>query len=100
MCEVAEIEKKGGVGQLRVLVNGGSGSVGSMACQIAREKGAGWVVATCSGGNVGMVKGLGVDEVREIFFSGWVGSSQTGRRCGDGWIVDIWVRLLISNRCR
>lgn len=60
MCEVAGV--KPGLGQ-RVLVNGGSGGLGTMACQLARAMGAGEVVATCSSGNVEMVRGLGVDEV-------------------------------------
>ncbi len=60
MCTIGGI--KPGRGQ-RVLVNGGSGGVGTLLCQIARAQGAEEVVATCSAGNVDMVRELGVDEV-------------------------------------
>jgi NADPH:quinone reductase-like Zn-dependent oxidoreductase len=60
MCKVAGIKP---LTRPRVLVNGGSGGVGTMVCQLARAMGASAVVATCSGGNVEMVEGLGVDEV-------------------------------------
>lgn len=66
MCQLGAI--KPGLGQ-RVLVNGGSGGVGSLVCQIARAMGAEEVVATCSGANVDMVSGLGVDEVSCLVFA-------------------------------
>jgi NADPH:quinone reductase-like Zn-dependent oxidoreductase len=48
-----------------VLVNGGSGGVGTFLVQIAKHivGPKGTVVATCSAANVEMVKGLGADEV-------------------------------------
>jgi NADPH:quinone reductase-like Zn-dependent oxidoreductase len=46
----------------RVLILGGSGAVGSAAVQIAKALGA-HVTATCSQGNVDLVRGLGADEV-------------------------------------
>lgn len=45
-----------------VLVNGASGSVGSVVVQLCKLRGA-WVVGVASGGNEGLVRGLGVDEV-------------------------------------
>lgn len=47
----------------RVLVNGASGGVGSLAIQIARRLGAGHVVGVCSGRNTEWVRQLGADEV-------------------------------------
>ena len=49
----------------KVFVNGGSGGTGSLIVQVVRERvgEGGVVVSCCSGGNVEMVKGLGVDEV-------------------------------------
>lgn len=46
----------------RVLVNGGSGGVGTMVIQIAKARGA-YVIATCSGPSTDLVKSLGADEV-------------------------------------
>lgn len=46
-----------------VLVNGASGSVGSVLVQLCKLRGA-KVVGVASGGNEEMVRGLGVDEVR------------------------------------
>lgn len=63
MCETAGIKPEM---KERVLVNGASGGVGTMACQIAKAMGAQEVVGICSGGNAEMVKGLGVDEVSLI----------------------------------
>ncbi|CAK5271239.1 unnamed protein product [Mycena citricolor] len=45
----------------RVLVNRGSGGVGSMVIQLAKAQGA-YVVATCSARTRAMVEGLGTDE--------------------------------------
>ncbi|KAK1995890.1 NAD(P)-binding protein [Colletotrichum falcatum] len=49
----------------RVLVNGASGGVGSLAVQMARAAVGpeGYVVGVCSGRNADMVRGLGADEV-------------------------------------
>jgi NADPH:quinone reductase-like Zn-dependent oxidoreductase len=47
----------------RVLVNGASGGVGTMAVQAARAMGASFVVGICSGRNEEFVKGVGADEV-------------------------------------
>jgi len=47
----------------RVLVNGGSGGVGSVLVQVLKGMGA-HVAATCSATNIDMVKRLGADEVR------------------------------------
>jgi NADPH:quinone reductase-like Zn-dependent oxidoreductase len=53
----------GGIGPgSRVLVQAGAGGVGSLAVQIAKQRGA-WVAATCSSGNLDYVKGLGADLV-------------------------------------
>lgn len=46
----------------RVFINGGSGGTGCFGVQIAKAVGC-HVVATCSGGNVALLKGLGCDEV-------------------------------------
>lgn len=51
-------------GQL-VLVNGASGGVGSMMCQVLNAMGA-TVVGVCSGRNAEMVKKLGASEARKI----------------------------------
>ncbi|GKT58472.1 zinc alcohol dehydrogenase [Colletotrichum tofieldiae] len=57
----AAAPKKGG----RVLVNGASGGVGSLAVQMARAAVGpeGYVVGVCSGRNLDMVRGLGADDV-------------------------------------
>ncbi|KZL81634.1 zinc alcohol dehydrogenase [Colletotrichum incanum] len=49
----------------RVLVNGASGGVGSLAIQMARATVGpeGYVVGVCSGRNLEMVRGLGADDV-------------------------------------
>lgn len=46
----------------RVLINGGTGSVGIWATQIAKAVGC-FTVATCSEASFGLVKDLGADEV-------------------------------------
>lgn len=46
----------------RILIQGASGSVGSLAVQFAKAKGA-YVIGTASTANVDYVKGLGADEV-------------------------------------
>jgi NADPH:quinone reductase-like Zn-dependent oxidoreductase len=58
------VRDKGGLqpGQ-RVLVNGGSGGVGSFAVQIAKALGAGQVTAVCSARNVEQARSLGADTV-------------------------------------
>ncbi len=45
----------------RILITGASGSVGSMAVQLAKAKGA-YVIGTASGKNDDFIKGLGADE--------------------------------------
>ncbi|KAK6220051.1 zinc alcohol dehydrogenase [Colletotrichum tabaci] len=49
----------------RVLINGASGGIGSLAVQMARAAVGpeGYVVGVCSGRNAEMVRGLGADEV-------------------------------------
>jgi NADPH:quinone reductase-like Zn-dependent oxidoreductase len=48
-----------------VLVNGASGGIGHMVIQMVKKKvgESGRVVGVCSGGNPGMVRTLGEDEV-------------------------------------
>lgn len=46
----------------RILINGGSGAVGTAAIQLAKHLGA-HVVAVCSGSKAGIVKSVGADEV-------------------------------------
>jgi NADPH:quinone reductase-like Zn-dependent oxidoreductase len=47
----------------RVLVNGGSGGVGTFAVQLAKALGAGYVTAVCSPRNVERARSLGADRV-------------------------------------
>ncbi len=53
-----------------VLVNGASGGIGSLVVQMARNAVGtnGRVVVVCSGTNTEMVKELGADEVRQLYF--------------------------------
>lgn len=60
-----------------VLVNGASGSVGSVLVQLCKLRGA-KVVGVASGGNEAMVRGLGVDEVGRGFPAG----------CTRTWLTD------------
>jgi NADPH:quinone reductase-like Zn-dependent oxidoreductase len=46
----------------RVMINGGSSSVGAIAIQLAKYSGA-TVITSCSGPKTEMVKGFGADEV-------------------------------------
>ncbi len=55
----------GNVAGKRVVVNGASGGVGHYAVQIAKARGAHWVVGVCSSGNADFVRGLGADQVVE-----------------------------------
>lgn len=50
-----------------LFVNGGSTAVGSFAIQLAKVRGA-RVVATASGKNESLVRGLGADEVCALIF--------------------------------
>ena len=47
----------------KVLINGGSGGVGTYGIQIAKALGCSYVTAICSGGNEDLCKSLGADEV-------------------------------------
>lgn len=49
----------------RVMINGGSSSVGAVAIQLAKDHGA-TVITSCSGPKMDMVKGFGADEVRRV----------------------------------
>lgn len=56
--------KKAGIrGGERMLVNGGSGGVGTMVIQVAKAMGAKEVVATCSEKNASLVRELGATDV-------------------------------------
>jgi len=57
LAEIAKLKP----GQ-KVLINGGSGALGTSAIQIAKYMGA-YVTAVCSGRNIGLVQSLGADEV-------------------------------------
>ena len=52
----------------RVLINGASGGVGTLLCQMVTTRG-GAVTAVCSGANVGLVKRLGAVEVGSLVSS-------------------------------
>ena len=58
LIHVAKLES-----EQTIFVNGGSSSVGAIAIQIAKAKGA-RVVATASGKNEAFVRKMGADEVR------------------------------------
>jgi NADPH:quinone reductase-like Zn-dependent oxidoreductase len=63
-CTALKMIRRAGVREGHsVLVNGASGSVGSVLVQLCKLRGA-KVVGVASGGNEEMVRGLGVDEVR------------------------------------
>jgi NADPH:quinone reductase-like Zn-dependent oxidoreductase len=60
------IMKHGGIrpnNNLRVLVNGASGGIGSLAVQVLRAYGAKEIVAICSARNAQVVKSLGADSI-------------------------------------
>ena len=59
----------------RVLVIGGSGSVGSFAVQVAKRAGA-VVHAVCSGRNVGLVESLGADRVFDYAVENFAASGE------------------------
>ena len=67
----------------RVLINGASGSVGPFAVQIAKAFGA-HVTGVCSSGKMGMVRGLGADEVIDYALEDY-----TRRGPRYDWIVDV-----------
>lgn len=48
--------------EMRILIHGAAGAVGSLACQIAKHKGA-QVIGTASGEDISYLKSLGVDEI-------------------------------------
>lgn len=58
----------------RVLVLGGSGGVGSLAVQLVRRAGAGYVAATSTQGE--MLRGLGVDRVVDYREEDWAAVSE------------------------
>ena len=57
LIETAKVER----GQ-RVLIHGGAGALGTIAVQLAKERGA-HVIATASGDGMALIKSLGADEV-------------------------------------
>lgn len=64
--EISSTTEDGKKKNKRVLVNGASGGIGTLAVQIAKRyfaRDGGAVVAICSGRNVEMVKKIGADEV-------------------------------------
>jgi NADPH:quinone reductase-like Zn-dependent oxidoreductase len=63
ICNVANIDLANIRGK-KVLINGGSGGVGSMSIQLMKAYGA-YVITTCSSKNTAFVKKLGADEVFE-----------------------------------
>jgi len=83
----AGLEAEKGVGGKgkRVFVTAASGGVGVWMVQLAKWAGA-EVVASCSGGNVEWVRGLGADVVldyRKVDFRAWVGEGPPEERRAD-----------------
>lgn len=62
----------------RVMINGGSSSVGAVAIQLAKDHGA-TVITSCSGPKMEMVKGFGADEVRQVAAASGKVTDSSGR---------------------
>jgi NADPH:quinone reductase-like Zn-dependent oxidoreductase len=67
----------------RVLVHAGSGGVGSLAIQIAKDRGA-TVIATTSGRNRALVESLGADEVIDYTTTRFTDALARARERGSG----------------
>ncbi|KAF4538582.1 alcohol dehydrogenase [Lasiodiplodia theobromae] len=63
LSALGSLEQGGVVPGSKVLVNGGSGGVGTFTIQIAKALGAAHVTATCSAANADLCRSLGADEV-------------------------------------